>query len=245
MSSSTRIKSARFDAAKYGGLDRDALIRIFRMMQMSRRLDDREIQLKRQNKIYFQISGAGHEAISAAAAMVLKPRHDWIYPYYRDRALVLGLGVSPSDMLLQGVGAKADPRFGRAADAVPHWSAPKLEHRNAVVTPTGTQWLQAIGSAEAFIVLRKISAAHWKRRKQGSNGEFANDARGRGDRTFPEGTARPEAKGNSSRALNAASLLEAAGGLRGAGQRLRDIGSGEGANAGSGTFPSWCGIGHP
>ena len=95
MSSSTRIKSARFDAAKYGGLDRDALIRIFRMMQMSRRLDDREIQLKRQNKIYFQISGAGHEAISAAAAMVLKPRHDWIYPYYRDRALVLGSASLP------------------------------------------------------------------------------------------------------------------------------------------------------
>jgi 2-oxoisovalerate dehydrogenase E1 component len=203
MSSSTRIKSARFDAAKYGGLDRDALIRIFRMMQMSRRLDDREIQLKRQNKIYFQISGAGHEAISAAAAMVLKPRHDWIYPYYRDRALVLGLGVSPLDMLLQGVGAKADPASG-GRQMPSHWSAPKLN----IVTrssPTGTQWLQAIGSAEASLYFEKFPRA-LEAAKTGEHGEFAND---HADAvTYVSGGDGATSEGEFFEALNAASLLK-------------------------------------
>jgi 2-oxoisovalerate dehydrogenase E1 component len=203
MSSSTRTKSARFDTAKYGGLDRDALIRIFRMMQMSRRLDDREIQLKRQNKIYFQISGAGHEAISAAAAMVLKPRHDWIYPYYRDRALVLGLGVSPLDMLLQGVGAKADPASG-GRQMPSHWSAPNLN----IVTrssPTGTQWLQAIGSAEASLYFEKFPRA-LEAAKSGEHGEFANDHPDAV--TYVSGGDGATSEGEFFEALNAASLLK-------------------------------------
>ncbi len=203
MSSSTRIKSARFDAAKYGGLDRDALIRIFRMMQMSRRLDDREIQLKRQNKIYFQISGAGHEAISAAAAMVLKPRHDWIYPYYRDRALVLGLGVSPLDMLLQGVGAKADPASG-GRQMPSHWSAPNLN----IVTrssPTGTQWLQAVGSAEASLYFEKFPRA-LEAAKAGQHGEFANDHPDAV--TYVSGGDGATSEGEFFEALNAASMLK-------------------------------------
>jgi 2-oxoisovalerate dehydrogenase E1 component len=203
MSSSTRIKSAKFDAAKYGGLDRDALIRIFRMMQTSRRLDDREIQLKRQNKIYFQISGAGHEAISAAAAMVLKPRHDWIYPYYRDRALVLGLGVSPLDMLLQGVGAKADPASG-GRQMPSHWSAPELN----IVTrssPTGTQWLQAVGCAEASLYFEKFPRA-LEAAKAGQHGEFANDERDAV--TYVSGGDGATSEGEFFEAVNAASMLK-------------------------------------
>src|SRR5258708_34971372 len=82
-------------------------------MHLARRLDDREIQVKRQNKIFFQISGAGHEAVTAAAGLLLRPGQDWLYPYYRDRALCLMVGVTPYEMLLQSGGAKDDPSPGR------------------------------------------------------------------------------------------------------------------------------------
>src|SRR5271170_2354445 len=95
--------------ARYGDLQPDDLIRAFRLMHTSRRLDDREVALKRQNRIFFQVSGAGHEAVQVAAAFALRPGHDWIYPYYRDRALCLALGVTPAEMLLQAAGAAGDP----------------------------------------------------------------------------------------------------------------------------------------
>ena len=104
-----RTKSPDFDASRFQGLSRDRLIHMYRMMYLSRRLDDREIQLKRQNKIFFQISGAGHEGILVAAGEALRPAHDWFLLYYRDRALCLSLGVTPEQMLLQAVGAKDDP----------------------------------------------------------------------------------------------------------------------------------------
>src|SRR5437773_7937718 len=105
----TRVRLTKLDSLKVQDLDHHTLLHIYRTMYLSRRLDDREIQLKRQNKIFFQISSAGHEAVCAAIGFVLRPGADWLFPYYRDRALCLMLGVTPYQMLPAPAGPTRAP----------------------------------------------------------------------------------------------------------------------------------------
>jgi 2-oxoisovalerate dehydrogenase E1 component len=147
----TPASAERLKIARAAGLESDLLIKAFRLMQTSRRLDDREIILKRQQHIFFQISGAGHEAVQVAAGLVTRPGYDWFYPYYRDRALCLTLGVTPAEMLLQATGAGADQATG-GRQMPSHWSDPA---KNIVLgsSATGTQYVQAVGCAEACRIL--------------------------------------------------------------------------------------------
>lgn len=142
--SSARVPGSAIGSGKLSSQDK---IEIYRLMYLSRRLDDREILLKRQQKTFFQVSGAGHEAFQVTAGLALRAGYDWFFPYYRDRGLCLALGVSPTDMLLQAVGAETDPASG-GRQMPNHWSSREL-HIVSTSSSTATQLLHAVGCAEA------------------------------------------------------------------------------------------------
>ena len=140
---------SRTETRTLRGLEREALLEMQRVMLVARKVDEKEIQLKRQNRIYFQINGVGHEALGAAVGQAFRAGHDWFFFYYRDRAASVALGITPLEMFLQAVGS-ADDTQGAGRQMPSHWSSPRLHIANTS-SPTGTQFLQAVGCAEAGV----------------------------------------------------------------------------------------------
>ncbi len=145
---------------EFHGLSPAELREMYRLMYLSRRLDDREISLKKQGKAYFQISGAGHEAVGVGLGKVVSGTKDWFFPYYRDRAMMLAIGITPADMLMQATGAAEDPASG-GRQMPAHWGHPKFNVPTSS-SPTGTQFLQAVGCAEAAVRRRELGLGEFQ-----------------------------------------------------------------------------------
>ena len=206
---------------------------IYRLMVLSRRVDDREILLKRQQKTYFQISCAGHEALQVGAALAMRPGYDWFFPYYRDRALCLTLGVTPDEMLLQAVGAATDPASG-GRQMPTHWSSREL---NIVSTSSATasQLLHAVGCAEAG---RYYSRHPEAEEKSSTDYRAFHEVKFHGDEVvltlLGEGST---SQGEFWEAMNTAANQQAAGHLLRGRQRLRHQHAGRGQYAGRQYLP--------